>query len=436
MIPRSGIGRNNKIDYTSRVAGEGTLNIVTENGNVKHLQLRIFEPPHFFEGFMRGRNFHEVPDVTAYVCGTCAAAHQMSAVHALEKALNVTVTPEIRTLRRLFYCAEWMESHALHVYLLHAPDFLGIENATEMAAQPNLKPLIERGLRLKKIGNRLLTCIGGQETHPISPCVGGFFRAPRYWELLNLRDELEWGLQAACDTVTWVNSLNYPDFSHDYEFVSLSHPDEYPLNEGRVVSSRGLDIDMEEVEEYFAEEKLPDSRIMYRYQIGQGSYHLGPLARLNLNHQKLMPAAQKALTQTGLTFPIVNPFHSIIARAIELVHIFEEALHIIDTYKMPVPCRISVQPGAGQGCHITEAPRGMLYHRYRLNKMGRIEDAHVWAPTAQNLKQIEDDLRTFLPTMLDLPIEQITWRCEQLVRNYNPCISCATNYLKLKIERR
>lgn len=435
-MPFPKTGRNGKPDYTFGSAGAGSLNIVTEDGKIKHLQLGVFEPPHFFERFLRGRNFHKVPDITAQVCDTCAAAHQMSAVHALEKALKVTVTLEIRTLRRLFYCAEWIQSHALHIYMLHAPHFMGFKNAIEMAGQPKLKPLVERGLRLKSIGSRLLTCIGGQEAHPISPCVGGFFRAPRHWELLELRNDLAWGLQAALDTVTWVNSLNYPDFTHDYEFMSLSHPDEYPLNEGRVISSEGLDIDMAEVEGYFAEKPPPGSQVAVSRCVGRENCHTGPLARLNLNHQKLLPEASSALSKTKLTFPVINPFYSITARAIELVQVLSESLQIVDTYKMPVPCRISVQPGAGYGCHITESPRGMLYHRYRLNNLGGVEDAQVWAPTAQNLKQIENDLHNFLPYVLELPLEEATSRCEQLVRNYNPCISCATNHSKVKIERR
>ncbi|MCB0212296.1 MAG: Ni/Fe hydrogenase subunit alpha [Anaerolineae bacterium] len=436
MTTKTAPRRTIKVGYLARVEGEGALNIVTEDGAITQLELRIFEPPRFFEAFLRGRSFLEAPDITARICGICPVAYQMSSIHALEKIVGLTISPEIRALRRLYYCAEWIESHALHVYLLHAPDFLGFDSAIDMAAQAHLRPAVERGLRLKKIGNRLLAIIGGREIHPISPCVGGFYRAPTWDELLALRAELEWGLAAAIETVAWTATLPWPDFAPDYEFVSLCHPDEYPLNEGRVISSKGLDIAVEEFEQHFAEEHLPHTNALHARRINGGSYFVGPLARVNLNRDKLSPAAQEALRHSGLNFPTNNPFASIVARSLELVHAFEEALWLIDTYQQPQPSRLPVKPSAGVGCHITEAPRGMLYHRYHIDSAGLVQEAHIWAPTSQNLKRMEDDLRAFVPQVMDLPPEQATWQCEQLIRNYDPCISCATHFLKLKIDRR
>jgi coenzyme F420-reducing hydrogenase alpha subunit len=424
-----------EVDYLARVEGEGGLDIIIEDGDITHLQLRIFEPPRFFEGFLRGRSFQEAPDITARICGICPVAYQMSSVHAMEKILGITITPEIRALRRLFYCAEWIESHALHVYLLHAPDFLGYESAIEMAGHSDLRPAVERGLRMKKIGNQLLAAIGGREVHPISACVGGWYRAPRRDELLKFRDEVAWGLEAALDTVAWTAALPFPDFAPDYEFVSLAHPAEYPMNEGRVVSNKGLDIPVEKFETFFVEEHVAHSNALHAHRINGGSYHTGPLARVNLNQDKLSPAAQTALRQSGLSFPNHNPFVSIVARSLELVHAFEEALQIIESYQPPVPSRLPAQPRAGEAAHITEAPRGMLYHRYRLDPAGLIQEARIWAPTSQNLKRIEDDLRDFVPQIIDQPVAEATWLCEQLIRNYDPCISCATHFLKLNLRR-
>ena len=427
--------RTIKVDYMARVEGEGALDIVVDNGQITHLQLRIFEPPRFFEAFLQGRGFQEAPDITARICGICPVAYQMSAVHAMEKIMGLTITPAIRALRRLFYCAEWIESHALHIYLLHAPDFLGYESAITMAANPELTPLVERGLRMKKIGNHLLALIGGREVHPVSACVGGFYRAPGRSELLTFKEDLQWGLQAAIETVAWTAGLSFPDFAPDYEFVALSHPDEYPLNEGRVISSKGVDIPMEAFGDYFVEEHVAHSNALHARRVDRGSYQVGPLARLNLNLAKLSPLAQEAWQKSGLVFPNNNPFVSIVARAVELVHVFEEALQIIETYEQPVPSRLPVTPQAGEGCHITEAPRGMLYHRYRLNQAGLIEEAQIVPPTSQNLKRMEDDLWAFTPDVLDLPQEEATLRCEQLIRSYDPCISCATHFLKLNIQR-
>ena len=427
-----------KIDvpYMARVEGEGALNIIVENGEIKHLELNIFEPPRFFEAFLRGRSFMEAPDITARICGICPVAYQMSSAHALEKILDIQVSPEIRALRRLLYCAEWIESHALHIYLLHAPDFLGYESAIAMASDPTLRPAVEMGLRMKKIGNQLLTIIGGREIHPLSPTVGGFYRAPTKKELQALRSELEWGLEASIKTVAWTATLDFPDFEPDYELVSLSHPDEYPMNEGRVISSKGLNIPVEEFEEHFLNEHVAHSNAVHVYHRDHGSYHTGPLARLNLNLDKLTPLAKKALEDSGHAFPSNNPFKSIVARAVEVVLAYEEAIRIIDQYVRPNPSRIEAIPKAGEGCHITEAPRGMLYHRYRLDDEGIIQACRIDAPTAQDLKRMEDDLWAFVPQILQLPHEEATLRCEQLVRNYDPCISCATHFLKLNIVER
>jgi coenzyme F420-reducing hydrogenase alpha subunit len=425
-----------KVDYMARVEGEGALDIVVDNGQVTQLELRIFEPPRFFEAFLQGRGFQEAPDITARICGICPVAYQMSSVHAMEKILGLTITPAIRRLRRLLYCAEWIESHALHIYLLHAPDFLGYESAIAMAAVPELKAIVERGLRMKKIGNKLLAVIGGREIHPVSVCVGGFYRAPRHSELLKFKDDFEWGLQAAIDTVAWTASLPFPDFAPDYEFVCLSQPDEYPMNEGRVISSKGLDIPMAEFLDHFVEEHVAHSTAIHVHRRNGGSYQVGPLARLNLNLAKLSPLAQKALQESGIPFPNNNPFVSIVARAVEVVHAFEEALQIIDTYEQPEPSRLPAPPRAGEACHLTEAPRGILFHRYRLNEAGLIQEAHISAPTSQNLKRMEDDLWAFVPEVLALPEAEATWRCEQLIRNYDPCISCSTHFLRFNIQRR
>lgn len=427
-----------KVDYMARVEGEGALDIVTEDGKITHLQLRIFEPPRFFEAFLRGREFREAPDITARICGICPVAYQMSSVHALETALGVNVgtkIPAIRDLRRLFYCGEWIESHALHVYMLHAPDFLGYESAISMAAEPTLKPAVERGLRMKKIGNHLLKIIGGREVHPINPCVGGFYQAPKASELQALRDDLLWGLEASLETIAWTATLPFPDFTQDYEYVALRHPDEYPMNEGRVISSQGLDIPMAAYEEYFTEEHVAHSNALHARRIDGGSYQVGPLARLNLNLDRLPPATEKALAATNITFPNHNPFVSIVARAVETALAFEEALRIIDGYQQPAQSRLPLDIQAGTGCHLTEAPRGLLYHHYQIDDAGLIEEARIWAPTSQNLKRMEDDLWAFVPNVLELPDDETTLRCEQLVRSYDPCISCATHFLTLNLTQ-
>ncbi len=425
--------RTIKVGYLARVEGEGALYIKVRGDRVEDVRLEIFEPPRLFEAFLRGRHFSEAPDITARICGICPIAYQMSAIHAIEKALGVTIPPEIRALRRLFYCGEWIESHALHVYLLHAPDFLGYEDAIQMARDH--KPVVEQGLRLKKIGNHLVSVLGGREIHPISACVGGFYRAPTRAELAALRDDFEWALEASLAAVRWSASLEYPDFEQDYEFVALRHPDEYPLNEGRLVSNRGLDIDVAEYEEHFAEQHVKHSHALQSVLRQRGSYMVGPLARVNLNFDRLPEVARQAAAECGFQVPCRNPFRSLQARALELVFACHEALRIIEQYQPPAASRVDAAPRAGSGCAITEAPRGILYHRYELAEDGRILTARIVPPTSQNQRRMEDDLRALAPQLLAEPPERMTWRCEQAVRNYDPCISCATHFLRVHLER-
>jgi coenzyme F420-reducing hydrogenase alpha subunit len=420
----------------SRVEGEGALNITVEGDQLTQVELNIYEPPRFFEAFLRGREVREVPDITARICGICPVAYQMSAIHALEKALGLDVPPAIRSLRRLLYCGEWIESHALHIYLLHAPDFLGVESGITLAAQN--RPLVEKGLRLKKIGNDLVTVIGGRAIHPINVTVGGFYRAPAPAELHALLPDLRWGLQAAIDTLHVVAGFSFPDLDLEYEQVCLQDRREYPMNEGEVVSSSGLCIPLEDYEQHFQEVHVAHSTALHSVRVpGEQPYLVGPLARVNLCFDQLSPTARREAEKLKLAWPLRNNFKSIIARAMELITAYEEAITLIEAYQSePTPSRITFLPKDGEGCHATEAPRGLLYHRYRIGADGLIAAARIVPPTAQNQPRIEADLRAYLPQLLGKEDSEITRRCEHLIRNFDPCISCATHFLKVRLERR
>ncbi len=428
--------RRINVDYLARVEGEGALRVKIEGDSVTDVRLDIYEPPRLFEAFLRGRGFQEVVDITARICGICPVAYQMSAAHALEKAMGVTPPPGVRELRRLLYCGEYIESHVLHMFMLHAPDFLGHESSISMAGDPEIRPFVELALRMKKIGNHLVTVIGGREIHPISACVGGFYRAPKRSELLALKSDLEWGLETMVAACRWAAGLDYPDFLVDYEFVALSHPNEYPFNEGRIQSSAGHSIPMDEYESHYVEEHVARSNALHSVNARTGnSYKVGPLSRFNLNFDRLSPAAQSIARELGLAPPVRNPFMSLLVRGVETVHAFEEAIALIDGYTPPEPPRAPVQLRAGEGAHATEAPRGLLYHRYKVDERGLIVSARIIPPTAQNLRRMEDDLWKFVPGVVNKPHEEATLRCEQLVRCYDPCISCATHFLKLHVER-
>ncbi len=423
------------VDYLARVEGEGSLHVRLREGRVDHVELRIFEPPRFFEAFLRGRMYSEAPDITARICGICPVAYQMSSVHAMEQAYGISVGGDLRALRRLLYCGEWIESHALHVYLLHAPDFLGYPDAIHLAKDD--PETVKRGLALKKAGNALMQLLGGREIHPINVRVGGFYRTPSVEELESLRPMLESALEIAVETVHFVAGLPFPDAEEEYEFVALQHPDEYAMNEGEVVSSRGLRIPVSRFDEAFTRAPVGYTNALQSVRKEGTPYLVGPLARYALNGPHLTPRARSVAREVGLEPVVRNPFRSILVRGVELVYACEEALRIIATYRPPeAPW---VEPTGefhgGVGAAATEAHRGLLYHRYRLAPDGKIETVDIVAPTAQNQRRIEEDVRHVVERSLALDDARLTDLCERAIRNHDPCISCAAHFLRLEVER-
>lgn len=447
-MPASGEGQNDaprpagtrertiRVAALARVEGEGALTIRLREGRVEDVQLRIFEAPRFFESILRGRTFREAPDLNARICGICPVAYQMSTCHALEAIVGLTLPKPLRDLRRLLYCGEWIESHVLHIAFLHAPDFLGYESAIAMAQdRPEYAERVRNALRLKKAGNAIVRLVGGREIHPINVRVGGFYRAPRRDEMQALAAQLREGRDLAFDLVRWTASFEFPPTDHDYEFVALRDESKYPMNEGRVVSSRGLNVPASEFLEHFEEYQVPYSNALQCRRKSGGAYFVGPLARWNLNFTQVTPDVLALAHETGIVWPCRNPYVSIVVRALEVAYAVDEALRLIAAYEEPPAPYVDAPPRAGIGSWITEAPRGILYHRYEIDDAGKIVHATIVPPTSQNQRQIEEDLIRFAPGVIDLPEDQAAWRCEQVVRNYDPCISCATHMLKLKFER-
>lgn len=427
-----------QVETLTRVEGEGGLTIKLRDDRVEEVRLEIFEPPRLFEALLKGRPLEDVPDITARICGICPVAYQMSSVHALESALGIQITPELRRLRRLLYCGEWIESHALHVYLLNAPDFLGYHSGLEMAE--SFPDEVNRGLRMKKHGNQLLEVLGGRAIHPINVCVGGFYRAPRREDLQKLIPDFQWCLEAAVATTRWVAQFEFPQFDCDYQLVTLAHEDEYPMNEGRITTSDAESIAVADYETEFEERHVEHSTALHSVRTASGStYLVGPLARVGLNWRQLSPTAralaEEVAEQLQFTWPSGNPFHSIVARGVELVHAYEEALEILRDYRPPRPAKIEYDYRAGEGCAATEAPRGTLYHRYQVDADGRVTFAKIVPPTSQNQPQIETDLRQWLPQALTDDDAETARQCENLVRCYDPCISCSTHFMKVDIQR-
>jgi sulfhydrogenase subunit alpha len=426
--------RTIRTDYLARVEGEGGMLVRMRGDEVLDVRLKIYEPPRFFEAFLRGRAFTEAPDITARICGICPVAYQMSSCLAMESLAGVEVDGQLRALRRLLYCGEWIESHTLHIFMLHAPDFLGVPSAVELA---KIDPaLVETALRLKKIGNGVMRVVGGREVHPINVRVGGWYKAPSRADLERIVPDLEWAKEAAREAVRVVSGLDFPELEQDYEFVALDAGGEYPIDRGaRLISTRGLDIPIAEFFDHVVEEHVEHSNALHARLRERGAYLVGPLARYALHRGLLSPDALAAADEVGLEPVVRNPFRSIIVRAVELVHACDEALRLIAAYDEPPAPSVAVVPQAGWGHGASEAPRGTLYHRYRLDEAGKILDAKIVPPTSQNQKMIEEDLFAFVSGHADLGEDELRLRCEQAIRNYDPCISCATHFLTLDVER-
>ncbi len=426
-------GNRIKVDYLARVEGEGGINIRIKNKKVSDVQLRIFEPPRFFEAFLRGRQYSEAPDITARICGICPVAYQMSSSHAMENAFGVQVDGQLRELRRLLYCGEWIESHVLHIFMLHAPDFLGYEDVIQMSKDH--PETVKKALELKKLGNDIMILLGGREIHPINVRVGGFYKVPEKDELLPFLERLKRASDEMVKLIKLLSTFEYPEFERDYEFVSLKHPHEYPLCEGRLVSNKGLDIPIQDYERHFIEEHIKHSTSLHSYIKERGEYITGPLARFNNCYDELSPGAKEIAEVIAFKPGCKNQFKSILARGIEVMFAFEEAIRIIQNYKKPEKAYLETKPVEAVGMGCSEAPRGSLYHRYNLDADGYIREAKIVPPTSQNQKSIESDLKEFTELNIDLPDDTLQWKCEQTVRNYDPCISCSVHALNIKIER-
>ena len=417
-----------KIDALARVGGEGALHVRVRDGVVRDAKVRFFEPPRFFEPLLHGRMYSDAPDITSRICGTSPVAYAMGASHAMEMALGAEVgDPALLLLRRLLYCGEWLQNHVLHTYLFHAPDFMGCEDAVEIARHH--PGVIERALRMKKLGNGMLEIIGGRAVHPVNTRVGGFYKAPSGEKIRRLIEPLKQAIEDAVDTIRLFATFTFPDYEDDYTFVALHHPGEYAIERGRLRSNRGLDIAVSEFEEHFDEEHVEHSNALHGVAKGPHgpAYMVGPLARYALNYEQLTPLCQEMAGEAGLGPVVRNPFKSLAVRAVETLYACQEALRLAEAYREPERPSLEIVPRAGRGFGCTEAPRGICYHRYDLDDDGRILTARIVSPTSQNQKIMEADLRGVVQRSLDLSDEKLKWRCEQAIRNYDPCISCATH---------
>jgi len=427
--------RNIKINVPvlTRVEGEGALELDIQDGVINTLNLRIYEPPRYFEKLLEHRSYLDVPDIVARICGICPVAYQMSGVQALENALGFTPSDWVVNMRRLFYCGEWIQSHSLHIHLLAAPDFLGFDNALAMSA--SYPDIMQRGLKLQDLGNRIIRLLGGRSVHPVGALPGGFHKAPPCADAEQLLSSLQAATQDCYDLVEWTCGLDLPGTEQPLTCVALQHPEEYPMYQGRLVSNDGLDIGIDEYEQHFHEHHVAHSTALYSRYHDQ-PYLVGPLARINLNYEQVPEALRRILENHGIAIPSGNMFHSIIARAVELTIALEQAIEILGHYQTTRRPYEKLKPRAATGYGCSEAPRGLLWHRYDIDDQGLIRRATIIPPTSQNQAQIEQDLRhSIMHHGLQRDDDDLKNFSEAIIRNYDPCISCATHFLRLKVNR-
>ncbi|MDP1646420.1 MAG: nickel-dependent hydrogenase large subunit [Thiobacillus sp.] len=421
------------VPVLTRVEGEGALDLRIEDGQIKELRLRIFEPPRYFEKFLEGRSYTEIPDMVARICGICPVAYQVTAAQALERLFGVELDPWARDMRRAFYCGEWIQSHSLHIHLLAAPDFFGCDSVIELA---RIAPEeVRRGLRIQALGNELMDLFGARSVHPVGIRVGGFHGSPSLSRINEIREKLRAVLPEAEALIRWAASIAVPQDDQAFVSVAMQHPSNYAIERGLIGVSDGLRIEAEAFDAHFAEHHEPSSTALFSSYHGQ-PYLVGPLARLNLNHARLPEWVKTLLAENGLALPSRNLFHSLVARTVEILLALHEALRLLDDYRVPDSPWVPVTPRAGVATGCTEAPRGLLWHRYEMDGEGRVVNARIVPPTSQNQGRIEEDLRLSLLNFgLDHPDDALRLHCEKVIRNYDPCISCATHFLRMNVER-
>jgi len=414
------------INYIARVEGESSVKLEIEEGKLKELRLNIWEPPRFFEGFLVGRKFDEVPDIVARICGICPVSHMTTAIRAMENAFGFTPSTEVKKIRKILALSQILSSHLAHLYVLALPDFFRLNSVVEML--PRFDKEIKRFLRLKEAANSITALFGGRALHPVSMVVGGFTKVPSKADTEKAAKELESLHGDALETLKMASELKCPALENNAEFVALTGKGEYAINGGMISSTKGLDIKEHEYTSYFIEGEVPYSNAKRTIIKGRGSFMAGALSRINLGFDNLLPDAKKASEDIGFKGG-GNPFLNNLAQAVELVHAFQECAALLREFSLKSVknyfADFKVREGAGSA--VTEAPRGMLYHYYEIDRSGIITKANIVTPTAHNFLNLEESLKELVTENIDKPEDELILLCEMLVRAYDPCFSCSVH---------
>lgn len=394
-------------------------------GQVKEARLKVTEGARLIEGILIGRYYREAPEITSRICGVCPVVHNLTAIKALEAALDISVSDQTKDLRRLLMFGQMINSHCLHLFFFSLADFFGIKSDIDLIKKFPQKT--EAALIVRDFGNLLVRTIGGRIIHPLRADIGGFRKLPSKDDLLMLQKQAKKVFPLARELGQLFASLTYPQLQRETEYISLATKSEYAIYDGDIKSSQGLNIPEEKFMFDIKEIERPQA-VAKRPMHHEKSFMVGALARLNNNQSQLSKAAKQLLRDSDLKLPCFNPFYNILAQAIEIVHCIEKVNHLVENLlaKPLKDDKIDYQVKSGKGVGAIEAPRGTLYHYYKIDKQGLIEDCNIITPTAQNLANIEDDLKEFLP-QFKVRTSQRQEQVKMLVRAYDPCITCATH---------
>ncbi len=424
---------NINVEHLTRVEGHGNIVVNLAEGRLEEARFEIVESPQFFEAIMRGRDYQEVVHIAARVCGICSISHTCAALKATEAAFGVELSEQALLLRRLAYNGEIMGSHVLHVYFLAAPDFFEVPSVFPLA---NIdKDVVLRAMRMKKLSYDLCVVVAGRHTHPVAMTVGGFSFVQDKDELARIRSRLAEAIEDTKETVRLFKEFTVPEFERETEYVSLKDSNVYALYDCQVYSSEGETIGAEQYHSFIEECVVRHSTAKHA-RWHRPEYMVGALARVNNNFSQLHPLATESATELGLTVPCFNPFMNTVAQIVEIAHCVEDSIELIDTIldRGIQPEAVDVEPRAGRGVGVIEAPRGTLFHEYEFDLQGKCVQANLVIPTAQNLANLDADMRDFVPHIAGGTREEITQQLEMLVRAYDPCISCATHMLTVEFS--
>jgi len=419
-----------KIDHVTRLEGHGSIVIDIEQGRVENLKLEIVEANRFFENLVMGVAPHDVPQIVSRICGICCVGHQLAAIKAVENALKLSISPQTRLMRVLLNESQFLQSHALHLYFLAIPDYVGVKSILPLArSHPEL---IKKALKLKKLANDFTTILGGRALHPMMPTLIGWRKLPDKNKLQSLLQRLYESVQDIEQMVDFISRLKWPDYERQTEYVSLKHADEYALYEGRIYSSETEEfVEQSDYRQVSNEFTVAHSTAKWS-RWNRESYMVGALARVNNNYEQLLPPAKAVADTLDLRVPCYNPYKNNLAQMVEIVHC---TYHCIETLELLLKENMHLddlhyQPAAGRGASAIEVPRGILFHEYGFDKNGICNHADAVIPTSQNINNIEQDMKAFVPKMLPLmEKEQLAAHMEMLLRAYDPCISCSVHML-------